>query len=141
MEITLSTMSSSTHTSLGIFGKTRVPSTCSCDPPCTLLSTWPFHFSCGDEDPTSSTPSCTISHATSGSWLYGARPVAFSVCRGPCPLEVSDSILSRSSSIFTASYDGLFSSSIVTGFVSYSGVWISSKSTTTSVAYSLASIT
>jgi hypothetical protein len=140
MEVTPPTMSSSTHTPLRIFGRIRVASTYGCDPPCALHSAWPLCLACGDESPTSSTPSCTTSYHTSGSWLYGAEPMAYSACHDPCPLEVSDSFLSVFSSICLTSYAGFCSSYIVTRFVSYSGVLTSSTSTTTSTSCSLASV-
>jgi hypothetical protein len=141
IEVTLPTRSSSTRTALRVFGKTRVPSACGCDPPCVLLSTWPFCLACRDEPPTSGTPSCTASCATSGLWLCDTELVACSVCRDPCLLEVSDSGHSGSSIFCLASYAGFFSCSTITGFVSYSGVWSSSTSTITGVVFSLASVT
>jgi hypothetical protein len=138
MAVTPSTMSS--HTPLGIFGKTKVPYTCGWAPPCMFLSALPFCLTFGDEAPTSGTPLCTASCPYSSSWLYGAKIMAFSVCHGPCPLEVLDSFLSVSSSIHLTSCIRFFSSSTITGFVSYSGVWISSTSTTTSAPCSHASV-
>jgi hypothetical protein len=122
MAVTPPTMSSSTRTSLKSFGKIRVPSAYSCDPLFMLLSAWPFYLACGDEAPTYGTPLCTMACATSYLWLYGTKPVACSVYHFPCPLELSDSVLLGSSSINPASCVGFFSSSTITGFVSYSGV-------------------
>jgi hypothetical protein len=66
--------------------------------------------------------------------------MACSVCCFPHPLELSNLILSRSSSIYQTSCDGVYSSSTIIGSISYFDVWISSTSTTIGVAFSLVSV-
>jgi hypothetical protein len=140
MAATLPIMSSSTCTLLENFGNIRGPFVCGCDPLCAFLSSWPFQLACGDEASTFGTPSCIASYATYGSWICGTELVACSVCCFPYPLELSNLFLSRSSSIYQTSYDGVYSSSTVTGSISYFNVWISSTSTTIGVTFSLVSV-
>jgi hypothetical protein len=66
--------------------------------------------------------------------------MAYSVYCFLFPLELSNSVLSGSSSIGPTSCARFCSSLTITGFFLYYGVWISLTSTTTGVSFSLVSI-
>jgi hypothetical protein len=119
-------MLSSVFTSLGIFIITILSYACVHCTPCVLLYDLNLFFPCEDDTP----PSCSVSFSGSGYRPCSLESMANSASCGHFPLDASDSICLTSSTNFSRS----FSSSTCNVVFSYSGVWISSTSTTMGIS-------
>jgi hypothetical protein len=120
------TMLSLVLTSLEIFDITILSSTWVWCMPCVLVSTRSFFFPCGD----GITPSFSVSFSGSSSRICSKDSMAGFAPYGPFPLDASDFVCTTSSSRCSGSFVDYVSSSTCKVVFLYSGVCISSTSTT-----------
>jgi hypothetical protein len=129
------TMLSLVFTPLGILDITIPSILCVCCTSCALILALTLFFPCGDDTPPSTMASFFVSCSGSGSRSCYVEPMASSTCRSPFTLDTSYFVCSASSSGCSATCAGSWSSSTCNVVCSYSGVWISSTSTTVGISF------